>query len=588
MTNVLSEKDYQKFLLERLEKDNGYVIRKAANFDRLFAVDREMMFKFLNDTQPDTMEYLRKIYKDDLEDTIVSFINAETTKARGSLIEVLKHGIEISNQKLELMYTKPATTFNPELTRKYGQNIFSVMEEVWASDKERIDVVIFLNGLAIISFELKCNIAGQSYQDAIYQYRTERNPKTRLFLFKAGCLVNFAMDLEEVYMTTKLAGDATFFLPFNMGNGEGVTAGAGNPTFEDKYSVSYMWEDILTKDTILDLISKFIFVEVKEKVDDQTGKIKRSENLIFPRYHQLDVIRKILTDVRVNRTAQNYLIQHSAGSGKTNSIAWLAHRLSSLHDADNKIIFDNIIIVTDRVVVDRQLQKAIMGMEHKAGLIRVMDDKCNSADLAIALNGNTKIIATTIQKFPYIVDSVKDLKNKRFAVIIDEAHSSTAGKDMAAVTMSLGSGEQIDADVEDMISDEIKRNGKQANVSMFAFTATPKPTTIQLFGRLNTKGQREAFHVYSMKQAIEEGFILDVLQNYTNTQPSTRSTKRLKTILVVRPTPLSAKLPVLWNYMRPTLPSALRSLLSISAQLSCMSWADRPRQWLSQPPAKLL
>lgn len=514
MNNVLSEKDYQKFLLERLA-DNGYVIRKASHFDRLFAMDREMLMKFLADTQPDTMDYLRKIYKDDLEDTIVSFINAETTKARGSLIDVLKHGIEISNRQLDLMYTKPATTFNPELTKKYGQNIFSVMEEVWASDKERIDVVIFLNGLAIISFELKCNTAGQSYQDAIYQYRTERNPKTRLFLFKSGCLVNFAMDLEEVYMTTKLAGEATFFLPFNMGNGEGVTAGAGNPAFEDRYSVSYMWEDILTKDTVLDLISKFIFVEVKEKVDDETGKVKRSENLIFPRYHQLDVIRKLLADVRENRTAQNYLIQHSAGSGKTNSIAWLAHRLTSLHDADNKIIFDNVIIVTDRVVVDRQLQKAIMGMEHKAGLIRVMDDKCNSTDLAIALNGNTKIIATTIQKFPYIVDSVKGLKNKRFAVIIDEAHSSTAGKDMAAVTMSLGSGEQFDGDVEDMISDEIKRNGKQANVSMFAFTATPKPTTIQLFGRLNTKGQREAFHVYSMKQAIEEGFILDVLQNYT-------------------------------------------------------------------------
>ena len=513
--SILSEKEYQKFLLERLEKDNGYVIRKASDFDRYFAVDREMLFKFLEDTQHETMEYLRKIYKSDLEETIVSFINAETTKTRGSLLDVLKHGIEISNQKLELMYTKPATTFNPDLTRKYGQNIFSAMEEVWASDKERIDVVIFLNGLAIIAFELKCNAAGQSYQDAIYQFRTDRSPKTRLFMFKAGTLVNFAMDLEEVYMTTKLAGDATFFLPFNMGNGEGVTAGAGNPAFEDKYSVSYMWEDILTKDTILDLISKFIFVETKEKVDDKTGKIKRSENLIFPRYHQLDVIRKVLADVRENRTAQNYLIQHSAGSGKTNSIAWLAHRLTSLHDEENKIIFDNIIIVTDRVVVDRQLQKAIMGMEHKAGLIRVMDDKCNSADLAIALNGNTKIIATTIQKFPYIVDSVKDLKNKSFAVIIDEAHSSTAGKDMAAVTMSLGSGDQTESDVEDMISSEIKRNGKQANVSIFAFTATPKPTTIQLFGRLNTHGQREAFHVYSMKQAIEEGFILDVLQNYT-------------------------------------------------------------------------
>lgn len=513
--SIVSEKEYQKFLLDRLEKDNGYIVRKASNFDRFFAMDREMLFKFLNDTQADTMEYLRKIYKADLEETIVNFINTETTKARGSLIEVLKHGIEISNQKLELMYTKPATTFNPELTKKYGQNIFSVMEEVWASDKERIDVVIFLNGLAIMSFELKCNAAGQSYQDAIYQFRTDRNPKTRMFFFKAGTLVNFAMDLEEVYMTTKLDGDATFFLPFNMGNGEGVTAGAGNPIFEDKYSVSYMWEDILKKDTVLDLISKFIFVETKEKVDELTGKTKRSENLIFPRYHQLDVIRKTLADVKENRTAQNYLIQHSAGSGKTNSIAWLAHRLTSLHDADNKIIFNNVIIVTDRVVVDRQLQKAIMGMEHKAGLIRVMDDKCNSADLAIALNSNTKIIATTIQKFPYIVDSVAGLKDKRFAVIIDEAHSSTAGKDMAAVTMTLGSGEEVETDVEDLISSEIKRNGKQANVSIFAFTATPKPTTIQLFGRLNTKGQREAFHVYSMKQAIEEGFILDVLQNYT-------------------------------------------------------------------------
>lgn len=513
--SIFSEKEYQKFLLERLEKDNGFVVRKSTNFDRYYAVDREMLFKFLNDTQSDTMEYLRKIYKGNLEETIVSFINAETTKTRGSLIEVLKHGIELSNQKIELMYTKPATTFNPELTKKYSQNIFSVMEEVWASDKERIDVVIFLNGLAIMSFELKCNAAGQSYQDAIYQFRTDRNPKTRLFRFKAGTLVNFAMDLEEVYMTTKLDGQATFFLPFNMGKGHGVTAGAGNPAFKDKYSVSYMWEDILTKDTILDLISKFIFVEVKEKVDEETGKVKRSENLIFPRYHQLDVIRKILADVRENGTAQNYLIQHSAGSGKTNSIAWLAHRLTSLHDANNKIIFDNVVIVTDRVVVDRQLQKAIMGMEHKAGLIRVMDDKCVSADLAIALNGNTKIIATTIQKFPYIVDSVANLKNKRFAVIIDEAHSSTAGKDMAAITMTLGSGEDTEADVEDMISSEIKRNGKQANVSMFAFTATPKPTTIQLFGHQNTKGQKEAFHVYSMKQAIEEGFILDVLQNYT-------------------------------------------------------------------------
>ncbi|UNL85271.1 type I restriction endonuclease subunit R [Priestia koreensis] len=515
MNNILSEKEYQEFIMERLEKGNGYVIRKATNYDRYYAVDREMLFKFLNETQSEKMDALRKIYKGDLEDTIVSFINSEVTKTRGCLLDILKHGIELSHIKLELMYTKPATTFNKDLLVKYENNIFSVMEEVWASSDERVDLVIFLNGLAIMSFELKCNAAGQSYQDAIYQYRVDRNPKTRLFMFKAGVLVNFAMDLEEVYMTTKLAGNSTFFLPFNMGSGEGVYAGAGNPAFEDNYSVSYMWEDILTKDTVLDLISKFVFMETKESEDPTTGKIKKSESIIFPRFHQLDVIRQLLGDVRENRTAQNYLIQHSAGSGKTNSIAWLAHRLTSLHDADSKVIFNNVIIITDRVVVDRQLQKAILGLEHKAGFIRVMDDKCTSADLAIALKGNTKIVATTIQKFPYIVDSVVGLKDKRFAVIIDEAHSSTAGKDMAAVTKTLGSGEQNSRDVQDMIVDEIARNGKQANVSMFAFTATPKPTTLQLFGRLNKKGQREAYHIYSMKQAIEEGFILDVLQNYT-------------------------------------------------------------------------
>lgn len=531
-TSVLSEKEYQHFIMRYLEKHNGYLIRDAKQYDRLHAIDRELLFKFLNDTQPDAMERLRRVYKGDLEDTIVGLINTEETKSRGSLLNVQKHGIEISGETLQFMYTKPATDFNRELTEKYQKNIFSVMEEVWASDKERIDLVIFLNGLAIMSFELKCNAAGQSVDDAIYQYRTERNPKTRLFLFKAGVLVNFAMDLNEVYMTTKLTGADTFFLPFNMGNGTGVNAGKGNPVFPDKYSVSYMWEDILTKDTVLDLIGKFMFLEVKEKTDELTGKTKRSESLIFPRYHQLDGIRKILADVKVNRSSQNYLIQHSAGSGKTNSIAWLAHRLTSLHDDQNKIIFDNIVIVTDRVVVDRQLQQAVMGLEHKAGLIRVMDDKCNSQNLAKALTGNTKIIATTIQKFPYIVDSVKELNKKHFAVIIDEAHSSTAGKDMAAVTKSLGSdysiSEDISEDAEDQISREIAKNGKQPNVSMFAFTATPKPTTLQLFGRVNTKGQREAFHIYSMKQAIEEGFILDVLANYTTYNTFYRINKEIE------------------------------------------------------------
>lgn len=513
--DVLSEKEYQKYILKRLS-ENGYEIKPASGYDRFFAMDREALFRFLNTTQPDEMDALRKVYKSDLENTIIGVINTEETKTRGSRLDVLKHGIEIANHKLELMYTKPATTFNPALNKLYEQNIFSVSEEVWASDKERIDIVIFLNGLAIMTFELKCNAAGQSNQDAIYQYRTQRDPKTRLFRWKAGALVDFAMDLEQVYMTTKLDGTSTFFLPFNMGKGEGIDTGAGNPIYEDKYSVYYMWEDILQKDTLIEILGKFMFIEVKEKKDPVTDKMKRSETVIFPRYHQLDVIRKTLAEVAATGSSQNYLIQHSAGSGKTNSIAWLAHRLASLHDKENKIIFDNIIICTDRVVVDRQLQQAVMGIEHKTGMIRVMDEKCNSNDLALAIQGNTKIIATTIQKFPYIVDSVKGLKNKKFAVIIDEAHSSTAGKNMAAVTMTLGNGDKLVYDTEDMIVDQISKQGKQANVSMFAFTATPKPTTIQLFGRENTKGQKEAFHFYTMKQAIEEGFILDVMDNYLN------------------------------------------------------------------------
>ena len=532
MNKILSEKEYQHFITQILEKQNGYVIRSNTKFDRLFAIDREMLFKFLNDTQPDTMDALRKIYKEAVEDTIVNYINLEITKPKSSLLNVLKHGVTIANCNIDLMYTKPATTYNADLLKKYNQNIFSVMEEVWASDKERVDVVIFLNGFAIMSFELKCNFAGQSYNDAIEQYKTQRSPKTRLFLFKAGCLVNFAMDLQEVYMCTRLAEENTNFLPFNMGNGHGIDAGKGNPIFDDKYSVYYMWDDILKKDTILDLISEFIFINRKEVVDEVTGKKTVKENLIFPRYHQLDVIRKTVADVTQNRTSQNYLIQHSAGSGKTNSIAWLAHRLSSLHDMHNKMIFDNIIICTDRVVVDRQLQAAILGIEHVTGLIRVMDDKSTSADLSAALLGyimvngkkktigSPKIIATTIQKFPYIVDSVKNLKDKHFAVIIDEAHSSTAGKDMAAITMSLGSDGLFDktegtVDAQDVIISELKRTGKQPNVSMFAFTATPKSTTLDLFGRVNFKGQKEAFHLYSMKQAIEEGFIIDVLANFT-------------------------------------------------------------------------
>lgn len=517
MSRIITEKQYQNYIIDYLVDTNKYTKRTDQNFDRYYALDKELLFKFLEDSQPKEVEALKKIYKDKYEETIVNFINNKITTT--SLIETLKHGVEISRIKLSLMYTKPATEFNKELNEKYTKNIFSVADEVYAKDNQRIDLVIFLNGFAIMSFELKCNASGQNYENAIYQYRAERDPKSRLFLFKAGCIVNFAMDLEECHMTTKLDGLNTYFLPFNKGKGEGIDTGKGNPLNEDGFGVSYIWEDILQKDNLLEILSKFVFVERIEK-ENLKGKKQIKESIIFPRYHQLDCIRRTLSDVLENKTSQNYLIQHSAGSGKTYTIAWLAHRLATLHDSDNKIIYDNIVIVTDRVVVDRQLQKAVSSIEHKTGLIRVMDDKCSSNDLKIALEGNTKIIATTIQKFLYIADIVKGLNSKKFAVIIDEAHSSTSGKDMAAVTKALGSGvyyedDAFNMDAEDIITSEICSHGKQSNVSMFAFTATPKPTTLALFGKVNPKGQYEAFHLYSMKQAIEEGFIINVLQSFT-------------------------------------------------------------------------
>lgn len=510
------KEDYQQYILEMLNKGNGYKIRPATAFEAGYGMDTSLLFEFLYATQEDSMMKLEKLYKDKTKQTVLNYINNEINKKTRSLLDVLKHGVEFDNGViLTLMYRKPATSFNAKAEEQYNQNVLSVMEEVYHKDGERIDLVIFVNGIAIFTFELKCNTSGQNYEDAIRQYKYERDFKTRLLKFKAGCLAHFAMDLNEVYMCTNLKGKSSFFLPFNKGCGKGIHAGKGNPHNEDGINVSYMWEDILKKDTVLYLIDKIIFLQKESKKNPDTGKRENKETLIFPRYHQFNAVRKVVNDVTENGSSKNYLIEHSAGSGKTNTIAWLSHRLSSLHNADDKPIFDTVCIITDRIVVDRQLQNAVLSLEHKAGLIKVMDDACKSKDLADALNGNTKIVVTTIHKFMYINDLVNELKSKTFAVIIDEAHSSTAGAAMESVTHALSeSDKNSDKSMADLIEEEIKRCGKQDNVSMIAFTATPKPTTLQLFGSLNEQGKKVAFDLYSMKQAIEEGFIIDVLKNY--------------------------------------------------------------------------
>lgn len=506
--------DFQQWIIKDLKEKNGYIQRDATQYDPRLAMDVDLLWDFLMETQEETMDYLLKKLN---KDTIINLINKEIVK--GGFLFALKEGVFIENKQLRLLYRKPATSFNEKAVKQYHANRLSVIEEVVYEESDRIDLVIFINGLALFAIELKFNPSGQSVQDAIKQLKG-RNAKNRLFRFEQGVLASFAVDTLEVYMTTQLKGQETYFLPFNMGKGQGIDMGSGNPHNPDGVDTEYLWLDVMTKDSILRLIESFIFFEIDKKDP-------KKKTLIFPRYHQRRAVSRLLEDMRSNHTESNYLIQHSAGSGKTNTIAWLAHSLVSLHDEENNNIVDTVLIVTDRIVVDRQLQDAVKQIDHKNGVVKVMGDRETSSDLADAIAGNTKIIATTIHKFAQINQSdwmsVGNTANKKFAILIDEAHSSTTGSYMSSVSQVLtetdienGTIEELqEVTAADAIEREIARTGKQANVSIIAFTATPKATTLQLFGTTQPDGSKAPFDVYSMKQAIEEGFILDVLNNYT-------------------------------------------------------------------------
>jgi type I restriction enzyme R subunit len=511
---VLREKSFQALIKEYLVDANGYVESFNSGYDKNYAIDVECLFKFLETTQEKQMNRLKEIYKTNYRSKVLSNLDREL-RTRGS-IDVLKHGIKDYGVKLQLAFFKPPTDLNPDQYILYKQNIISVTEELNYIDDKRIDLVIFLNGIPIITIELKNSFTGQTYKNAIKQYKNDRSNKEQLFKFKERVIVNFAMDTDEVYMTTKLNGKDTVFLPFNKGD----NGGAGNPSVEGKLKTHYMWEEILKKDSLLEIIHKFTYVQKSEEVLDNGDKILK-ETVIFPRYHQLDVVRKVLSHVKHNGAGNKYLIQHSAGSGKTNSITWLSHRLASLHDTDNNIIFDGVIVVTDRRVLDQQLQDSIYQLEHKIGLVAKIDKDSNQ--LAREIEKGTKIIISTIQKFPYILEKLSGTKGKKYAIVIDEAHSSTSGKNIMALkeSLSLEEAAQIaskeeaqEIDAEDKINMELERFVDNSNISFFAFTATPKGTTLKLFGKQGDDGKYYPFHIYSMKQAIEEGFILDVLKNY--------------------------------------------------------------------------
>ncbi len=508
----------EKHLEESIENylvSDGYEQGHSQEFNLEYCLFTEDLFRFLEESQKDLLDEFKSNKGVAWKKAFLDLVNSNITK-RG-LISVLRNGVEdvMMTGTFQLFFSKPNNSSNKTALKNYKENILKVTRQLKYSTKNNntLDMVLSINGFPVIVMELKNQFTGQNVYNAIKQFKEDRDPKEKLFGFNHRILVYFAVDTDEVYMTTDLKGSKTYFLPFNKGNDRGK----GNPVVEGKEKTHYLWEEILRRDSLIDIIKRFYFIEEKED---------KSKRAIFPRYHQLDAVRKIVADLDVNKAGLNYLIQHSAGSGKTNTIAWTAHRLSSLHDEENNAVFDSVIVATDRKVLDKQLQDAIYQLEHKNGLVVKIDDDKNSSDLAKALMNREKIIITTIQKFQYAFPKIDFLEKRKYAVIIDEAHSSTSGENMSALKETLAGKtleeaakeqakqEESEQSISEKMADLLEKRTNTNNISFLAFTATPKNKTLQTFGRIGEDRKHHEFHLYSMKQAIEEKFILDVLKNY--------------------------------------------------------------------------
>lgn len=506
---------------------HGYINIAHDGFDREHAIFPTVVLDFIRTTQPKDWQKLEALHGAKTGEQIICDL-CKWMETYGSLA-TLRHGFKCYGRKLHVAYFKAAHELNPELKESYSKNLLGITRQQHFSTKSEksLDVTLSINGIPIATLELKNPLTGQTVVDAERQYRQDRDPREVIFTFKRRTLVHFAVDTESVLMTTRLAGIATHFLPFN----KGIDGGAGNPPDPTgrTYRTAYLWEHTLQRDSLLDLLARFIHLQKVEKRDDQGRKVV-IESMIFPRYHQLEAVRSLIDAARVQGVGNNYLIEHSAGSGKSNTIGWLTHRLASLHDANNNRIFDSVIVITDRLVLDQQLQDTIYQFEHKQGVVQRIDE--HSRQLAQALENAVPIIITTLQKFPFVSrqliklaeesgqQATGILKTRRCAVIIDEAHSSQGGETATKLKEVLGGDQLREAAKQQAIEEEVEnleklfismaKRGKQANLSFFAFTATPKHKTLAVFGK-----DGEPFHRYTMRQAIEEGFILDVLKNYT-------------------------------------------------------------------------
>ncbi len=592
------EEDIERFFLT---EQGGYT-KTADTYDPALGLYVNTLIAFVKATQPkEWTRFENTCNSDPVRKFCNAFNNACDTLG---LIAVLRHGFKHRGITFRVCYFRPESHLNKTATALYEQNVCNVVRQ-WhysADNNKSVDMVLVLNGIPVFALELKNQYTGQTVENAMQQWMYDRDPREICFQFNKRILVYFCVDQTDVYMTTKLAKGDTYFLPFNQGsNGAGNDGGKGNPANPNGYPTAYLWENVLRKESALDIIQKFIHC-------------KDNKVLIFPRFHQLDVVRKLIADVRQNGTGKNYLIQHSAGSGKSNSIAWTAYRLASLHDENNKPVFASVIIVTDRTVLDRQLQETISSFDHTLGTVETIGEGKSSKDLRDAINGGSRIIVTTLQKFPVIYSEVDDTKGKGFAIIVDEAHSSQTGSSAIKLKTALADTEaalreyaeleglaENEVDKQDKLVQEMIAHGKHKNLSFFAFTATPKGQTLEMFGTEYEDGSFHPFHIYSMKQAIQEGFILDVLQNYMTYHtcfkiaktipdnpdvPASRAAKVIRRFETLHPYNISQKAQIIVETFRSTTARAIggkgKMMVVTSSRLAAVRYYHEVKRYIEQ------
>lgn len=597
------EQDIETFMLSI---EGGYT-KTTDTYDANCGLYVDTLIKFIQNTQPKEWARFENANKVNPINKFIQAFNLACDEY--GLLHILRYGFKHRGITFRVCYFKPESSLNQVAMANYEANIINCNRQwYYSSDcKNSVDMVLVVNGIPVFAFELKNQYTGQTVDNAKRQWMYDRDPREICFQFNKRILTYFCIDHTEVWMATKLAGKDTFFLPFNQGsNGAGNDGGKGNPANPDGYPTAYLWEQVFQKDSMMDILQRFIHLN--------KGDNKKKHSIIFPRYHQLDVVRKLIADVSKNGSGKNYLIQHSAGSGKSNSIAWTTYRLASLHNKDNKPIFSSVIVITDRTVLDAQLQATISSFHHTVGAVETIGEGKNSKDLRDAINNGIRIIVTTLQKFPVIYQEVDKTNGRNFAIIVDEAHSSQTGSSALKLKTALADTEEAlreyaeiegkaeeELDPDDKLLQEMINHGKHKNLSFFAFTATPKDKTLEIFGTEYADGSFHPFHIYSMRQAIEEGFILDVLQNYMTYKtcfkianstpdnpevPASKASKVIKNFQQLHPYNISQKAKIIVETFRETTKEKIggngKMMVVTSSRLAAVRYYHEVKRYIEQ------